>query len=196
MITPCRRFSSSEAKSAGLLTEDKSMSDKPKKPSIIEAARRGASKPVLVASTDTDNQIPKTVSKKADLKQAGETITYQCGHKIGVHYLEGQACPSCRDKARKDRNLRRKEKREAETTPGEPKKKLDDQGRLPDGSLFANVVYDAHAVMWSGELQVPDAILPGQYHYFNGQASGVEHLLRQLAGQYRLWKVGQEAAGR
>ena len=221
-----------------------------KRPSLIAAARRGASKPVSETSAQefTDRKMasgepdhstvtqfcPKdgfkphlwemnaangkdpackhcgvlmsavkaavgepvsNTAKKKQPKSEGDTITYLCKHKIGIAYLEGRNCPECKDKARREKNRKKHEKHAAERAADEPKRKLDDQGRLPDGSMFIDVVYDAEKVMWRGRLVVPNQIDHEESmnqdgsckKCFDGQASGVEKLLRMLANQYRQW---------
>jgi hypothetical protein len=91
-------------------------------------------------------------------------VQYRCGHKEPVACLESGNCPGCASKARKARGKRRKS--------------AEDNGRLPDKAKFA-VEYDAEAQEWYGFLSGC-----GEDN-FHGSASGVEALLRQLAGQYR-----------
>ena len=101
-----------------------------------------------------------------------EIVRHSCGCKIGVLYLQGQPCPGCTARRRRERNAARREARDGRGAK---------QGRLPHGSHF-DVSYDATAGLWSGKLEV---ILGGQTATFEASASGVARLLSDLDGLYR-----------
>jgi hypothetical protein len=108
-------------------------------------------------------------------------VAFACGHEKPVADFKGTACGECRNKARQAKNARRRAK-EGTKPPGP---QLDQQGRLPHAAVFT-VQYDAVKQQWSGTLAIPDQEdLAGATAEFIGSASGVERLLRDLAGQYR-----------
>lgn len=113
-------------------------------------------------------------------------VVFSCGHQKPVAAFKGGACGECRNKAQRERNARRR----AEAAAREPKLKLDDKGRLPDGSRF-EVAYDGAKVCWSGTLAVRFGPELSDVRTFSGTAGGVEHLLRDLARQFREWAAAQ-----
>jgi hypothetical protein len=159
------------------------MAEATKKRSILDAAKESTRQPVAAlpvmekpaAPVATASNNGEKVSKPK--KDDADTLVQTCGHKIGLAHLRGQKCQHCRNEARKAFNALR-----LAELPAKPiKNKVDDGGRLPDRSEFKVVCFDAAAVMWSAELHVPGAPL------FFDSASGVEHLLRNLAMKYREW---------
>ncbi len=134
-----------------------------------------------------DGKAAKKAGKKAAREVKG-VITYHCGHKVGVAYLEGTKCPGCINAARVKRN------RERKAAQGEkPSTRPDDSGRLPNRAHF-DVIYDAAAGEWSGTLSVG---AEGDRPAFLGAdtASGVFHLLRQLDQQFRAREAGRQVTG-
>jgi hypothetical protein len=89
--------------------------------------------------------------------QANQVITHACGHKTGVHHLEGSLCLAC--------FLAKKRGR------------ANGGGRLPDGATV-HVRYDAGQQLWSGTLKVGDL-------EFVGSKSGLFALLRGFDAMYR-----------
>lgn len=69
--------------------------------------------------------------------------------------------------------------------------------RLPHGSTFTDLVYDAHAVdingkanpLWQGKLSVPTETAPQE---FTDEACAVFRLLNRLDTQYRRWKAERD----
>ena len=66
--------------------------------------------------------------------------------------------------------------------------KLGGDGRLPHGSTF-DVEYDANRGVWRGRLCIPGEKV---YQNFNGEASGVFRLLRNLDQEYRDSLAGEK----
>jgi hypothetical protein len=163
-----------------------------KRPSLREAARRGAE-----ANRQAKEAAPPTKPPPAPAKPA-EVVTASCGHEITVEpggkpaflaerlkKLAGQPCPECKRKAQQEREAAGQEAarlRRAEKAAREPRPKPR-LGRLPHGAAF-HVVYDAEAVKWGGTLIVPQG---GIYNasVTTGEDSAVFALLMQLDRSYR-----------
>ena len=133
-----------------------------KRPSLREAARRGANRQARDAAPP-----PKPTPAPAKPAEALKA-TASCGHEVDVgpckpafqaerlKKLAASPCSECKRKAQQEREAaeqeaaRKRRKAKAARQP-RPKPRL---GRLPHGSTF-HVVYDAEAVKWSGTLTIP-----------------------------------------
>lgn len=112
-------------------------------------------------------------------------ITHLCGHKIGLEQYMLKACPACHKK--KKQEARAKKRAKKGLPPNQPYNKekhfkRKNLGRLPHGSRFSNLVYDAERMMWSGSLIIPT---PEGKQVFEGELSAVFRLLAHLDKQYR-----------
>jgi hypothetical protein len=134
-----------------------------KRPSLREAARRGANRQARPAAPPPPKPTPAPAKPTEAVK-----VTAACGHEIDVapckpafqaerlKKLASLPCPECKRKAQTEREATeqeaaRKRREEKEARTPRPKPRL---GRLPHGSTF-HVVYDAEAVRWSGTLTIP-----------------------------------------
>jgi hypothetical protein len=175
------------------------MNNQQPRPSLREAARRGAeaNRP---ANQATPPKPTPPLAKPAEAVKA----TAACGHEVAVgpckpafqaerlKKLAGLPCPDCKRKAQQAREAAEQEaawKRREEKAAREPKAKPR-LGRLPHGSTF-HVVYDAEAVKWSGTLTVP---VGGIYNgsVTTGEDSAVFGLLMQLDRAYRHMPAEEE----
>jgi hypothetical protein len=118
---------------------------------------------------------PKARTQKQE-EPPGSVITYGCGHKIGVRYLQGGTCPACVKRRRRERGPGREGRRL------QKEQRREDAGRLPDGSRF-EAVYDAGTKSWTGTLAFAGP--GGEPVTLIDTAGGVMKLLRALDGQYR-----------
>ena len=109
-------------------------------------------------------------------KTTNPEVTFACGHKGHPP----KKCGACRNEANRVNAAKSKEQRD----------KSRKAGRLPDGAEF-HVAYDATMQLWSGHLTFEEA---GACHSFDGQASGVFHLLAKLDRQYRQAKASETVA--
>jgi hypothetical protein len=123
----------------------------------------GLDKPRTPATPPQADNAKPGKADKVELP-AKQIITYLCGHKVGVHNLHGQPCPSCSRKRRAEGRARREEARQG-------------AGRLPDASAFL-LEYDAAAQQWSGTLTVGALS-------FEAKAPAVFRLLQVLDRMYR-----------
>jgi hypothetical protein len=158
-----------------------------KRPSLREAARRGAAakQPAQPAVAE----VPKPAADPV------EQVTARCGHPVPFilhqggkdkfrderrRHVAGRDCPACREKAHQERaaaeSKAARERRRARAAEAM-------KDRLPHGSRF-DVVWDAERGQWSGALTVP-AEAQGEPSTFTASASGVFPLLRQLDRLYR-----------
>lgn len=154
----------------------------------LDILKEGAERETGIADLDaqvdpTPAPAPMAVAKPPRAKKPpGPTLTHRCGHQKPIFEYTNIDCPSCRDANRKNKAIAKREKQAA--TGPKVKQRAEKDGRLPNCSLF-QVQFDAAEVMWHGTLQVAD-------HVWNGSASGVERLLRDLAGLYRATVAGGE----
>jgi hypothetical protein len=95
-------------------------------------------------------------------------VTHSCGHKTGVHYLQGSLCRGCQNRQHRERRRSQPTARQRRTPTA---------GRLPDNSSFA-LLYDAAAQAWTGTLTVGGTV-------FEASASGVGTLCGALDTAYR-----------
>jgi hypothetical protein len=121
---------------------------------------------------------PKVRTREQE-EPPGSVITYGCGHKIGVRYLQGGTCPACAERRRKERGPGRDARKLAQ------EQRREDAGRLPDGSRF-EAVYDAGMKSWTGTLTFVGP--GGEAVSLIDTAGGVMKLLRALDRQYRGWE--------
>lgn len=115
-----------------------------------------------------------TAKPKPEKPAPGPQVTFKCGCKVAVKYMENMPCAGC---LRANRAKRNAEKRAAREAKGESKP-VPDAGRLPDGSRFTLEPYDATAQRWTGSLEVGGVV-------FTATESGVFKLLRTLDVLYR-----------
>jgi hypothetical protein len=170
-----------------------------KRPSLREAARRGAAaKHQTRPGTATPGNTPPAVSpapcKPKPPVVATEQVAPKCGHAVPFELYDDKAdkyrdtrrtkvtdrdCPECRQKAHAERTA-------AETAAAKSRRAAkpkeagrgDIKCRLPDGSNF-NVTWEAAAGQWSGTLTVPGV------GAFTGSRTGLFKLNRALDDQYR-----------
>ena len=161
------------------------------RPSLREAARRGA--PAKHPPQPAGPAAPTTPAPRT------EQVRAKCGHAVPfVLYPDGRDrfrddrrrhvtdrdCPECRQKAHEARTAA--EMRAArERRAGKAKQEAQIKDRLPHGSRFDGLVWDAENGKWSGTLSVPDPTAEGGARTFTASASGVFRLLRTLDGMYR-----------
>lgn len=168
-----------------------------KRPSLREAARRGAS-PNLQAQA---NPQPAAPPPAAPAKPATRTeqVQARCGHAVPFElYPDGKDkfresrrkhvtdrdCPECRQKAHQERTAAEMEAgRLRRAAKPQPDAQIKD--RLPHGSRFDGLVWDADKGEWSGTLTVPDPAAEGGARTFAATARGVFRLLRILDDMYR-----------
>ncbi len=175
-----------------------------KRPSLIEAARRGA--------TANKAESPK----KGTLPVVGtEMVAASCGHPVGFQLfadakdkyrqarrekLTGKPCPQCRQETHRLKTDQDQAdaaaKRAANQKPPKPftphtsaqhDTVMRKRGRLPNGSAFS-VRFSSEKDEWEGTLTVGK-------HDFHGKASGVFRLLGDLDTKYRASMADGEAAG-
>ncbi len=97
-----------------------------------------------------------------------QVVIRRCGHSEPLASVQSRDCAAC------------KERRRGAKLPPDSY----NHGRLPQGAAFF-VTYDADKQRWSGALNVPGV------KTFEGSASGVFYLLRQLDKQFRAWEAGR-----
>jgi hypothetical protein len=147
------------------------MSDKPSLAERLLAKKRAEAQPAAAPTlTKLAPANPQPEAKPP--KEKKPTTLFSCGHSGNLP----PNCPACREKiavARRERRHARKAAKKAQ----EPAPQNLEQ-RLPDGSRF-NVVWDFAAVLWRGTLTLTDGTV------FEGEASGVFRLLKNLDAMYR-----------
>jgi hypothetical protein len=167
-----------------------------KRPSLREAARRGA------AAKQPAPLPAQEAPKPAD--DAVEQVVAQCGHPVPFVLHQGgkdkfrderrrhvaeRDCPACREKAHEERTAAEskaaRERRSARAAEAV-------KDRLPHGSRF-DVAWDAEKGQWFGTLTVPSPL--GEPSTFAASASGVFPLLRQLDRLYRATLPEKPEAG-
>jgi hypothetical protein len=147
-----------------------------------------------------------------------EDVPAACGHSVpfGLYpdkkdkfreqrrkKITDRPCAECRQKAHQERTAKEKaegqgrRKNKPAKVEGWKREASRNLGRLPHGSRFANLVYDAEKQEWSGTLEIPTvAETDGNGKLktvsFSAVASGVFRLLSVLDRQYREWS-GQKA---
>ena len=180
------------------------MSDAPKRPSLREAARRGAeanrrereARAILEGTTSVAPTPPPAADQPPSRT---EPVQARCGHAVPFtlypdakdkfrearrRHVADRDCPECRQKAHEARTA-------AEMTAArqrrrdQAKRAAPVRDRLPHGSRFDGLVWDAEKGRWSGTLTVPDPAAAGGVRTFEAAASGVFQLLRPLDGMYR-----------
>ena len=110
-------------------------------------------------------------------------LVYACGHKVGIKNLTDEVCPGCVNNRRRQKNASRTKKVRAGL-------EKDEANRLPNGSTF-DVIYDSIQKKWCGTLNIFEPTISNQLR-FQGSASGVFRLLRELDQQYRDWLEAQK----
>jgi hypothetical protein len=141
----------------------------------LEHARRARQAKAPAAPPATPVPAPKAAEAKP-VKPPAPKLRHCCGHEQTVANITARPCPQCMRRARLERG-RRQAQRHAQ--------------RLPDGARFV-VAYDAATQTWTGTLEL---MVPGQAdaQRFEGSASGVFHLLRDLDQQFRQLAIGAPA---
>lgn len=157
----------------------------PNSPAAIRA-RLAAAKATPARPPEPAPADPPAATPQRPKKPTGPALTHRCGHTRPLADLTNQDCPGCREAARRAKAQKKRVKASG-AKPG--KAKVEDHGRLPDRARFV-VEYDAGRTMWSGKLELTSG------PPYEGEASGVEFLLRDFA---RRWRVDattptQEAA--
>ena len=147
----------------------------PEKRSLRQAAREGAT---------------KSPAKPVEPKQVTDLLEHvRMTQGGGNQPAKPPPCEKCVRRAEHDKretmerqaaNERRKAK--AAARAGKPKRNpLEDNGRLPDGSVI-EATYDAATQTWSGRLIVGRG--EGHQITYTGSASGIEGLCRKLGMQH------------
>jgi hypothetical protein len=166
-----------------------------KRPSLREAARRGAA---------AKQQAPPAEAATPDpVKPAGkrvEQVQAACGHAVPLELrddkkdkyqeerrkaLAERPCPDCRRKAHEERTEaeRKAAEERRRKAPADALASRQQKDRLPHGSRF-DVAWDAEKGQWSGTLAIP-AEAGGEAAVFTAESSGVFPLLRWLDTLYR-----------
>jgi hypothetical protein len=180
--------------------------DQPFKPSLREAARRGAAAkrqtmpgatpPGAPGKPPPAVAMPPKSGKPKPPAVATEQVAAACGHAVPFELyadtkddkfrdvrrkkLTERDCPECRAKAHAERTAAEQaaaRERRAARPEGKPGPR-ELKGRLPDGATF-NVTWDAAAGRWSGTLTVPGV------GAFTDSRPGLFKLNRALDDQYR-----------
>ena len=128
-----------------------------------------------------------------------EQVRAKCGHPVPMElYADGRDkfrdarrghiaerdCPECRQKAHEERTrsameaarLRRREKAQELARA---------KDRLPHGSRFTDLAWDAEKGVWTGTLTIPGSQPASEAASFTASATGVFRLLRILDDLYR-----------
>ncbi len=109
-------------------------------------------------------------------KAPGPMLTYLCGHAEKVAQAERYPCPVCANKARRERNERKRMKNKKD--------------RLPDGATF-EAVYDASLTRWLVVLKVPRS--GGEPATFTDEGSALFPTLERLDQAFRAQQQARPA---
>jgi hypothetical protein len=179
------------------------MTDASKRPSLREAARRGAEANRQARAAQQPQQQPTAAPPVEPEGSAPRTeqVAARCGHLVPFQLhpdgkdkwresrrklVADRDCPECRKKAHEERQAAEMEAAR-QRRGGKPKgesRPTKAQERLPHGSRFDQLLWDAEKGLWSGTLMVPGPV-GGEPAVFTASASGVFRLLRTLDGMYR-----------
>ncbi len=131
--------------------------------------------PVVPPPSPAPAAKPKVIAVEADAK---EIITFECGHKIGVHHFRCKKCDACAGNARRARNVKKREKAVA-LAMANPRP---DPQRLPPGSV-KTLTWNGSE--WRGALAVPGA------PEFTFAAPGEKGCYHGLHNAYMAWLNAQ-----
>ncbi len=177
------------------------MSDAFKRPSLREAARRGAEanrrgrQEGAAPQPTTQEQTQPPAKGKPPVARV-EQVAAKCGHPVPFdvypdgkdkfreqrrQHVAGRDCPECRQQAHEARTVA-EQAAARERRAGRAKQEAQVKDRLPHGARF-DVIYDAQAERWTGTLTVPTA--GAEPAVFTASAGGVFRLLRELDRVFR-----------